>query len=88
MVAIDQAISGRVDFIKIDVEGMEIDVLHGARETIIRNKPGMLIEKIKSEENELIGFVTGLGYKTFQFGINIIAVHESDPVISMINTTV
>ncbi|MBU2856905.1 FkbM family methyltransferase [Acidithiobacillus ferrooxidans] len=88
MVAIDQAISGRVDFIKIDVEGMEIDVLHGARETIIRNKPGMLIEKIKSEENELIGFVTGLGYKTFQFGINIIAIHESDPAISMINTTV
>lgn len=88
MVAIDQAISGRVDFIKIDVEGMEIDVLHGARETITRNKPIMLIEKIKSEENELVGFVTGLGYKTFQFGINIIAVHESDPVSSMINTTV
>ena len=34
----------RIDFIKIDVEGFEIDVLRGARETIERLKPSLLIE--------------------------------------------
>ena len=33
-----------VSFIKIDVENMEADVLDGARSTILRNKPVMLIE--------------------------------------------
>lgn len=34
----------KVDFIKIDVEGFEIDVLKGARETILKFNPVMLIE--------------------------------------------
>lgn len=33
------------DFIKIDVEGMEFDVIKGARETIIRSKPLIMIEE-------------------------------------------
>lgn len=32
------------DFIKIDVEGFEIDVINGALETIRRHKPGIFIE--------------------------------------------
>ena len=32
-------------FIKIDVEGFEFNVLRGARETIIKNKPVVLIEE-------------------------------------------
>lgn len=34
----------KVDFIKIDVEGFEIDVLRGGRETIERLKPSLLVE--------------------------------------------
>jgi FkbM family methyltransferase len=33
-----------VTFIKIDVEGAEVAVLQGARETIIRNQPELLVE--------------------------------------------
>jgi len=33
-----------ISFIKIDVENMEADVLDGAKETILRNRPVMLIE--------------------------------------------
>jgi len=32
------------DFIKIDVEGFELDVINGALETIRRYKPGIFVE--------------------------------------------
>ena len=38
-----------VDMIKIDVEGLEEDILHGAEATIKRNKPVLVIEQQKHE---------------------------------------
>ena len=35
---------GKIGFIKIDVEGNEIDVLHGAKKIIQRDRPNMLVE--------------------------------------------
>ncbi len=86
MVSIDGLGLKRVDFIKLDIEGMEIDALNGAINTIQSNKPQMLIEKIKVNEQELINLVTGLGYKIFPMGINILAIHASDPVLAKINS--
>jgi len=43
-IAIDDFKLPRVDFIKIDVQGMELDVLNGAKETIARCKPAIVIE--------------------------------------------
>jgi FkbM family methyltransferase len=81
MLAIDSIGLPRLDFIKIDIEGMEMEALQGARESIARLKPQLLIEKIKSNEEELVRFVTELGYTIFPLGINILAVHESDPTV-------
>ena len=36
---------GDVDFIKIDVEGFENQVILGAKETLIRNKPIIIVEQ-------------------------------------------
>lgn len=77
----------RVDLIKIDVEGMEVDVLIGAKETIVRSKPILIIEIIKTDAKAVSDFLAQNGYRTYQMGINLLALHESDSVIKSINQT-
>lgn len=45
MVSIDSLNLSNVDFIKIDVEGFELGVLKGARNTLLRDKPVVLFEE-------------------------------------------
>lgn len=58
-----------VSFIKIDVEGHELHVLEGGRETILREKPVMLIEIEQRHHKQPIGQVfrqvTGMGYSGY-----------------------
>ena len=75
---IDSFDFSRVDVIKIDVEGMEIDVLNGAAETIKRCKPIMLIEIIKTDKAKVESFLSENGYQVFPMGINLLAIHQSD----------
>lgn len=42
--ALDELNLPTIGFIKIDVEGFELDVLKGARKTIEKDKPNLLIE--------------------------------------------
>lgn len=79
MISLDYLNLKRVDFIKIDVEGMEEKVLTGAKECISKNKPIMIIEKIKSNENNIKSFLEGNGYAHFPMGLNLLAIHNSDP---------
>jgi FkbM family methyltransferase len=46
-----------VDFIKIDVEGLEVSVLHGARDTIAMSRPIVLVEVSRAfgEINDFFG---------------------------------
>jgi FkbM family methyltransferase len=53
----------RVDFIKIDVEGVENEVIHGASETIRRFKPVMIVEKTLSGEIDVVEGYEALRYK-------------------------
>lgn len=85
MISIDSLNLLRLDFLKIDVEGMEIEVLKGAKETLNRCKPIMLIEVIKSDRLELENFAFQYGYKLFSMGINLLAIHETDPTLQQIN---
>jgi len=61
-----------ISFIKIDVEGHESDVLAGGRETIVREKPVMIIEieqrHLAFPFTDVINNVIGLGYKAFFLG--------------------
>jgi len=71
----------RLDFIKIDIEGMELESLAGGENSIKRYRPVMVVEKIKSNEGELVSFMHSHGYSVYPLGINILAVHNDDPII-------
>jgi FkbM family methyltransferase len=78
---IDSLALERVDLIKLDVEGMELEALEGSSETIDRCKPLLFIEAIKIDKAELKSFLDKRKYKTFPHGMNILAVHEDDKVL-------
>ena len=80
LTSIDALGLSRVDLIKIDIEGMEVEALQGAAETLARSTPQLIIEKIKSNEQDIENILIPLGYKLFPVGINLLAVHVSDPV--------
>ncbi len=84
MMAIDELGLTRLDFIKIDIEGMEMEALRGARATIAACKPQMLIEKIKTDEAQLRAFLSDHGYGALEAGGNLLAIHETDPASQVI----
>lgn len=66
---------GRVDFIKIDVEGAELKVINGARRTIASSRPALLLEvnnsglvgQGDSSQTLLNELEDVLGYKIYMF---------------------
>jgi FkbM family methyltransferase len=83
-VTLDSLQLQRLDFIKLDVEGMEMDVLHGGSATIAANLPIMIVEIIKSDRAAIEKFALNLGYRIFSGGPNIIAVHSADPTLEQL----
>jgi FkbM family methyltransferase len=78
-VSIDSMNLARLDLMKVDVEGMEMEVLDGARRTIARHHPILVVEKLKIDRTALLRFLDSLGYLYFASGLNMVAVHPSDP---------
>lgn len=80
MVPIDQLALNRLDLIKIDIEGMEMEALIGSEKSINEFKPILIIEIIKADEGEIRKFLEKFDYQIFPFGINLLAIHKNDPV--------
>jgi FkbM family methyltransferase len=76
---IDSLALPRLDFLKIDIEGMEMEALAGAMNSIRKYRPQMMIEKIKSDETALRNLLVAEGYRVAALGLNLVAVHTSDP---------
>lgn len=83
MVTLDSLNLNNVSLIKMDVETYELNVLKGARETLLRNKPVLIFEilggydldnctgEIKEKYDSIINFLTHLGYQ-------VIRIHGND----------
>ena len=54
----------KVDFIKMDIEGNELNALKGARETISRHRPKISLEILEeSAKTEIMNFLNDFDYK-------------------------
>jgi len=83
-ISLDALALERVDLIKLDIEGMEMEALEGARQLIERNHPIVLVEQIKAEGESLRDFLKQRGYRVVDAGLNLLAIHSSDPTLSQL----
>lgn len=74
---LDSVVNGswaRLDFIKVEVEGMELEVFKGGKETLTRYRPVLLFESLMDFETyrnapirkELVSFLKSLGYELYR----------------------
>lgn len=72
-------IEGKIDFIKVDVQGCDLFAMQGAVETIKKNKPAIIFEyeqslqyKFGTTFQDYVDFVNDIGYKFVEtiYGIN------------------
>lgn len=87
IVTIDSLELNRLDLFKIDVEGMEINVLNGGLETIKQHRPYFWIEYYCSDTSKLRKFFEDLGnYTVYQVtGADILCVPNEKVAASGLN---
>jgi len=71
----------RADLIKLDVEGMEIQALQGALETLKRCTPVLFIDTSKLVLATLLDLLESAGYESHQLGNRLLAIHKDDPTL-------
>jgi FkbM family methyltransferase len=75
---IDSLALRRLDLLKIDVEGMECEVLEGAKRTIRQCLPVIMVEHLKTGADKIVEFLRHYGYGMAELGVNILAIHATD----------
>ncbi|MBL8377513.1 MAG: FkbM family methyltransferase [Burkholderiales bacterium] len=84
VVTLDSLALEQVDFIKIDVEGMEQDVLAGARDTLARHRPFLQAEWLGRDAGALPRALLGeYGYRVFQYGMNLLCLPAEQTRITL-----
>lgn len=87
VVKLDDVPVARADFVKVDVEGMEVEVLRGASRILEEFRPILLVEFIKSDRQQLTRMLESAGYRLFTVGINFLAIHAKDPTIDSVSAS-
>lgn len=74
----------QVDFIKLDIEGMEDKALNGGAYTINKYRPMLFIETLKTDMDAVLFFLRENNYKAFERSMDMIAI-PSEQNISISN---
>lgn len=74
----------RLDVLKIDIEGMELDALEGGQRCINQHRPIIVVEHIKSDAEKLRDWLESRGYWILPVGINYLAVHTEDRCLPLV----
>ena len=82
---LDALITTRVDLIKVDVEGMELDVLYGASRLLAEQHPILVVEAFKGDRAELVRFLEQQGYRLRETRADLLAIHTTDRVWSSLH---
>jgi FkbM family methyltransferase len=85
-VSIDSFEFPRLDLVKIDVEGMETEAIEGAAASLARCRPALMVESIKSDKARLREMLEQHGYRLFDAGLNLLAIHGDDKTLAHVNT--
>ena len=72
----------RLDFVKMDVEGMELDALAGSVKCIDNHHPILLVEMVKVDKNKLRACLESFDYSVFEAGLNFLALHKTDKCLA------
>ena len=85
LMKLDELNLNRLDFIKMDIEGMEIEALKGAENIIDKFKPTIFVEMLKSDQNKLMEFLASKGYENEILNdLNILSVHKSNKLFQLL----
>jgi FkbM family methyltransferase len=74
LTTVDRFSFDRVDMMKIDVAGMEMQVLEGAQDTIRRCGAVLFVEFTKNDPEALRQHILASGYETYALGGNFLCV--------------
>ena len=74
LTTIDRLAFPQVHLMKIDAEGMEMQVLAGAADTLRRCRPVLYVEFLKNDKEALRRAVTAFGYLVHENGINFLCI--------------
>ncbi len=83
-ITLDSLALARIDLIKIDIEGMELEAIDGAQASLARCHPILIVESIKTDKPRLAATLERLGYRLFESGLNLLAIHASDSTLTHI----
>lgn len=67
----------RVDFLKIDIEGMELAALRGARQTIAKHRPLVFVETLKCDGDAVAALLLRAAYRIERRSDHIWAIPEA-----------
>ena len=74
----------RLDLLKIDIEGMELDALAGAVGCIRAHRPIIFVEKLKTDAAQLRAWLEAADYTVYDAGGNFLAVNNADKCLAQI----